>query len=63
MTVYKGENQVGQGNKLHSLTTAISDITADKAEGNGAIYNLAGQRVEKMQKGINIINGKKYVVK
>lgn len=63
LTVYKGENQVGQGNKLHSLTTGISDITADKAEGSGAIYNLAGQRIEKMQKGINIINGKKYVVK
>ena len=30
---------------------------------NNAIYNLAGQRVNKMQKGINIVNGKKIVVK
>lgn len=28
-----------------------------------AIYNIAGQRVSSMQKGINIINGKKYMVK
>ena len=27
----------------------------------GIIYNLAGQRISKMQKGINIINGKKIV--
>lgn len=26
-----------------------------------AIFNLAGQRLSKMQKGINIINGKKYI--
>ena len=30
---------------------------------NDAIYNLAGQRLNKMQKGINIINGKKYIRK
>ena len=28
---------------------------------DGAIYNLAGQRISKMQKGINIINGKKVL--
>ena len=27
------------------------------------IYNLAGQHLSKMQKGINIINGKKVLVK
>ena len=27
----------------------------------GAIYNLAGQRLQKMQRGINIINGKKIL--
>lgn len=25
------------------------------------IYNLAGQRIQKLQKGINIINGKKIL--
>ena len=30
---------------------------------NATIYNLAGQRINKVQKGVNIINGKKYMVK
>jgi len=30
---------------------------------NGQIFNLAGQRLSKMQKGINIVNGKKILVK
>lgn len=60
---YNGTSQIAQGSKIYSITTGISDITADKAEKDGAIYNLAGQRMEKMQKGINIVNGKKYVVK
>ena len=28
---------------------------------DGAIYNIAGQRISKMQKGINIVNGKKIL--
>ena len=28
---------------------------------DGAIYNIAGQRIQKMQKGINIVNGKKIL--
>ena len=42
--------------------TAIKDLT-DLKDSDGLIYNLAGQRISKMQKGINIINGKKIVVK
>ena len=30
---------------------------------NAVIYNLNGQRVEKAQKGINIVNGKKVIIK
>ena len=30
---------------------------------NRAIYNIAGQRLQKMQKGINIVNGKKVLIK
>ena len=29
----------------------------------GGIYNLSGQRLSKVQKGLNIINGKKVVIK
>ena len=39
--------------------TGIANI-ADALE-NGAIYNVAGQRLGKMQKGINIVNGKKVL--
>ena len=28
---------------------------------DGAIYNLSGQRLNKMQKGVNIVNGKKVI--
>jgi hypothetical protein len=41
---------------------AIQDIATEDA-GNGAIYNIAGQKLSAPQKGINIINGKKYLVK
>ncbi len=44
------------------FATGISGIDAENVS-NGAIYNLAGQRVEKAQKGIFIINGKKVLVK
>ena len=37
-----------------SLTPALS-------KGEGAIYNLSGQHLNKMQKGINIVNGKKIL--
>ena len=40
--------------KSESLTPALS-------KGEGAIYNLSGQRLGKMQKGINIVNGKKIL--
>ena len=41
--------------------TGINDLNAD--DSNSPIYNLSGQRLSKMQKGINIRNGKKIVVK
>ena len=41
--------------------TAIKAIDNAQQTAEGAIYNLAGQRMNKMQKGINIINGKKVL--
>ena len=35
--------------------------TLDSEREDGLIFNLAGQRLQKMQKGINIINGKKVL--
>lgn len=47
---------------LISVTSGITNITADKAF-NGAIYNVAGQRVNAGYKGLVIMNGKKVVNK
>jgi hypothetical protein len=41
--------------------TGIDSLTPALSEGEGAIYNLAGQRLGKMQKGINIVGGKKIL--
>ena len=41
--------------------TAIEMVEGQSSMVNGSIFNLAGQRVSKAQKGINIINGKKVL--
>ena len=53
--VYDATMEIEDG--INSLTPALS-------KGEGAIYNLSGQRVNKpVQKGLYIINGKKMMVK
>lgn len=47
---------------INGVVTAIDTIDG-QAVNNAAIYNLAGQKVERAQKGIYIQNGKKVVVK
>ena len=37
------------------------ELRMKNEESEGAIFNLAGQRLNKMQKGINIVNGKKIL--
>ena len=45
---------------IDGVETGINEI-ADNPVENGTIFNLAGQRVNKAQKGIFIINGKKVI--
>ena len=40
--------------------TGLNDLK-DSKDLNDVIYNIAGQRVSKLQKGINIVNGKKIL--
>lgn len=47
---------------IENATAGIADVKAN-VEANGVIYNLAGQRMAKLQKGLNIVNGKKLLVK
>ena len=60
---YKGTKEMTTGSSIYSLngvTTGISDVKAQTIT-NGVIYNLAGQRMSKLSKGINIVNGKKII--
>ena len=41
--------------------TAITNVNGNGNGNNAAIYNMAGQRISKLQKGINIVNGKKVL--
>ena len=51
-----------QGNSaLDVIATDISSVKSDEDE--EIIYNLAGQRLAKKQKGVNIVNGRKILVK
>lgn len=62
---YNGTMEMNTGNYLYSIddvTTAITTVKAE-AETDAPIYNLAGQRLAKMQKGLNIVGGKKLVKK
>ena len=43
--------------------TGIISPLVENGERTAAIYNLAGQRLQKMQRGINIVGGKKIIVK
>ena len=53
-------------NNVTDVYSGIGNITIDETKPhttNNAIYNLAGQRVDKTYKGIVIKNGKKVVIK
>lgn len=46
-----------------SETTAIDNVREDVAAARKGVFNLMGQKVSRMQKGIYIIDGKKVMVK
>lgn len=48
------------GTNAPTAINGVEEVNATVVEG---IYNLAGQKLSAPQKGINIINGKKYIVK
>jgi hypothetical protein len=54
--------------EFETETTGISDAARlnnnEQIRNNKLIYNLQGQRLSALQKGLNIVNGKKvYVIK
>jgi len=49
---------------IDGIATGIETIdNGQLTMDNGVIYNLAGQRVNKAQKGLFIVNGKKVIIK
>lgn len=69
MAAYRGyftvDSKAGVKNFVLSFdddATAI-DAVETTQQANAEIYNLAGQRLSKVQKGVNIVNGRKVLVK
>lgn len=48
---------------FEAQTTGIEEVRGKKPEVRGYIYNLQGQRLSSLQKGLNIVNGQKVYVK
>ena len=71
----KAYNVAGVFNNIYSKKAQIEPTAVTSYEATGinsvesnvknsnAIYNMAGQRLQKLQKGLNIVGGKKVVVK
>ena len=49
--------------QFDAQTTGIEAIINNKVETKHSIYNLQGQRLSSLQKGLNIVNGQKIYVK
>lgn len=62
LTNYKGTPEFAAGAKIVSITTGISTIAAEANKAQ-VIYGLDGRRLTKAVRGVNIINGKKVIVK
>lgn len=66
LKAFRGYITVG-GSEAKSVSFIFDEENADAINltpvlsAEGAIYNIAGQRVNKAQKGVNIVNGKKIV--
>ena len=48
---------------FEAQTTGIMDVRKKDEEAGDRIYNLQGQRLNSLQKGLNIVNGQKVYVK
>ena len=58
----ENSNEVFTG-EFDSQTEGIEVVSNKKTEGANIIFNLQGQRVSSLQKGLNIVNGQKVCVK
>ena len=64
MVVQAGGGVKGFTFDFDGLATGINTVAnSQQPIANSPIYNLSGQRMSKMQRGVNIVNGKKVLVK
>lgn len=64
LLVTPAEKEIKPGDVSYTIgSTGIHTIVTDGTKTDAPIYNLSGQRLTAPQKGINIINGKKVMVK
>jgi hypothetical protein len=49
--------------EFETITTGIQELKNSRIEELKSIYNLQGQRLNRLQKGLNIVNGRKVFVK
>ena len=49
--------------EFETQTAGIEVVRSERIEARGFIYNLQGQRLSSLQKGLNIVNGQKVYVK
>ena len=66
----KGRYTVTVENSLETFTgefevqtTGVTEVTYNKVKASNTIFNLQGQRISSLQKGLNIVNGRKVVIK
>ena len=49
--------------EFNAQKTGIQEVRMKKEDSKSYIYNLQGQRISSLQKGLNIVNGRKVLVK
>ena len=49
--------------EFNVITTGIEEVKSQKSEARGFIYNLQGQRLNSLQKGLNIVDGRKVLAR
>ena len=60
--IVENSNEAFTG-EFEAQTTDIKEVRSKKSEVRDSIYNLQGQRLSTLQRGLNIVNGKKVYVK
>ena len=62
-TVTVENSQEAFTGEFDTQTTDIREVRSQRSEVRSVIYNLQGQRLSTLQKGLNIVNGQKVFVK